>query len=96
MKVTEQRKVAEGNMRAAEDAVARLKAALAGVGATLPSLRIDLVSCASDATAPLVDLGRCGVGTALRLSEAPERMKRELEGENAQVKEGAEHAGRKV
>ncbi|MCX5397842.1 hypothetical protein [Streptomyces sp. NBC_00102] len=95
MKVTERRRAAEGNMRVAEEVVARLKTGLAGVGATLPSLRIDLVSCAGDATAPLVDLGRCTVETALRLSEALERMKREIDGENAQVKEGVEHVGRK-
>ncbi|WP_405458804.1 hypothetical protein OG786_16930 [Streptomyces sp. NBC_00101] len=96
MTVTEQRKAAEGNMRVAEEAVARLEAGLAGVGATLPSLRIDLVSCAGDATPPLVDLGRCTVETALRLSEVLERVKEELDGENAQVKEGVEDVGRRA
>ncbi|MFJ6849102.1 hypothetical protein ACIQM3_00980 [Streptomyces sp. NPDC091271] len=55
-------------MRAAEDAVARLRAGLAGVGVKLPSLRIDLVSCAGDEPTPLVDLGRCSLETATRLS----------------------------
>lgn len=35
----------------------------------LPSLRIDPVSCAGDEPAPLVDLGRCNIDTALRLCE---------------------------
>ncbi|MDX2623133.1 hypothetical protein ABZ516_08250 [Streptomyces sp. NPDC019826] len=34
----------------------------------LPSLRIDPVSCAGNEPAPLVDLGRCSIETALRLS----------------------------
>ncbi|WP_327116093.1 hypothetical protein OG206_14640 [Streptomyces sp. NBC_01341] len=55
-------------MRAAEDAVVRLKAGLAGVGVKLPSLRIDPVSCAGEEPVPLVDLGRCTLDVALRLS----------------------------
>ncbi|MEU9062569.1 hypothetical protein AB0D13_27835 [Streptomyces sp. NPDC048430] len=55
-------------MQAAEDAVARLRAGLAGVGVKLPSLRIDPASCARDEPAPLVDLGRCSLETAMRLS----------------------------
>ncbi|MFE9725431.1 hypothetical protein ACFYQ5_17980 [Streptomyces sp. NPDC005794] len=55
-------------MRAAEDAVARLRAGLAGVGVKLPSLRTDLASCARNEPTPLVDLGRCSVETALLLS----------------------------
>ncbi|MFC9947134.1 hypothetical protein [Streptomyces pratensis] len=68
MTATERRKEAAGRVRAAEDTVARLRAGLAGVGVKLPSLRIDPVSCAGDEPAPLVDLGRCSVETALRLS----------------------------
>ncbi|MDQ0794797.1 hypothetical protein [Streptomyces sp. B1I3] len=68
MTVTEQRKEAAGRVRAAEDAVARLRAGLAQVGVKLPSLRIDPVSCAGDEPTPLVDLGRCTIETALRLS----------------------------
>ncbi|MFF0074666.1 hypothetical protein [Streptomyces sp. NPDC005494] len=66
---TERRKEAAGRVRAAEDAVARLRAGFAGVGVKLPSLRIDPVSCAGNEPSPLVDLGRCSVETALRLSE---------------------------
>ncbi|MEV0021406.1 hypothetical protein AB0H45_04115 [Streptomyces atroolivaceus] len=68
MTATERRKEAAGRVRAAEDAVARLRDGLAGVGVKLPSLRIDPVSCAGDEPTPLVDLGRCSIETALRLS----------------------------
>ncbi|MEU0135152.1 hypothetical protein ABZ172_14175 [Streptomyces sp. NPDC006296] len=65
---TERRQEAAGRVRAAEDAVARLRAGLAGVGVKLPSLRIDPLSFAGSRPVPLVDLGRCSVETALRLS----------------------------
>ncbi|WP_103516484.1 hypothetical protein [Streptomyces sp. SM10] len=65
---TERHKEAVGRVRAAEDAVARLRAGFTGVGVKLPSLRIDPVSCAGNEPAPLVDLGRCSIETALRLS----------------------------
>ncbi|MFI2777925.1 hypothetical protein [Streptomyces sp. ALB3] len=68
MTATERRKETAGRVRAAEDAVARLRAGLAGVGVKLPSLRIDPVSFARDEPVPLVDLGRCSIETALRLS----------------------------
>ncbi len=68
MTATERRREAAGRVRAAEDAVARLRAGLAGVGVKLPSLRVDPVSCAADEPTPLVDLGRCSVETAMRLS----------------------------
>lgn len=68
MTATERRKEAAGRVRAAEDAVARLRAGLAGIGVKLPSLRIDPVSCAGDEPVPLVDLGRCSIETALRLA----------------------------
>ncbi|MCX4788368.1 MULTISPECIES: hypothetical protein [unclassified Streptomyces] len=69
MAIKERRRAAEGRVRAAEDAVARLKEGFSGVGITLPSLRIDPVTCAgSESSSPLVDLGRCNLDTALRLS----------------------------
>ncbi|SFY35755.1 hypothetical protein OH786_15125 [Streptomyces atratus] len=69
MTIKERHRAAEGRVQAAEDAVARLKEGFSGVGITLPSLRIDPVSCAgSDPVSPLVDLGRCNLDTALRLS----------------------------
>ena len=68
MTATERRKEAAGRVRAAEDAVARLRAGLAGIGVKLPSLRIDPVSCAGNEPVPLVDLGRCSIETALRLT----------------------------
>lgn len=68
MTATERRKEAADRVRAAEDAVARLRAGLASVGVKLPSLRIDPVSCAGNEPDPLVDLGRCSIETALRLA----------------------------
>jgi hypothetical protein len=56
-------------LRAAEEVVAQLRNELDGTGVTLPSLRVDLVSLASESdTYPLVDLGRCNLDTALRLA----------------------------
>lgn len=68
MTTTERRRVAAGGVREAEDAVETLRQGLKGVGLTLPSLRIDPASCAGNEPAPLVDLGRCNIDTALRLS----------------------------
>lgn len=68
MTATERRNEAADRVRAAEDAVARLRAGFAGVGVKLPSLRVDPVSCARNEPMPLVDLGRCSIETALRLS----------------------------
>ncbi|MFC3232149.1 hypothetical protein [Streptomyces nitrosporeus] len=67
MTATERRDEAAGRVRAAEDAVARLRAGLAEAGVKLPSLRVDPVSCAAREPLPLVDLGRCTVDTVLRL-----------------------------
>ena len=67
MTATERRKEAAGRVRAAEDAVARLRAGLAGVGVKLPSLRVDPVSCAGNEPSaagrprPVLDRdGACG------------------------------------
>ncbi|GAA3372734.1 hypothetical protein GCM10020367_29110 [Streptomyces sannanensis] len=54
-------------VRAAEEVVARLRQGLGEVGVTLPSLRVDPVSCASSDPLPLIDLGRCTPDMALRL-----------------------------
>ncbi|WNI23290.1 hypothetical protein [Streptomyces sp. ITFR-16] len=70
MTTTERHRAAAGGVREAEEAVVRLREGFAGVGVTLPSLRVDPVSCAGDASAVLVDLGRCNLETALRLSRA--------------------------
>lgn len=69
MEAMERRRAAADRVRMAEDAVERLKEGLAECGVKLPSLRIDPVSCAGDEPAPLVDLGRCNIDTALRLCE---------------------------
>lgn len=54
----------------AEAAVAELRDALARAGVTLPSLRLDPVSCAGADTRVLVELGRCTVETARRMAAA--------------------------
>ncbi|MFJ2025790.1 hypothetical protein [Streptomyces sp. V2I9] len=69
MEAMERRRVAVERVRTAEDAVERLKERFAGLGVKLPSLRVDPASCAGDEPAPLVDLGRCNIDTALRLCE---------------------------
>jgi len=55
-------------LRTAEEVVDRLRAGLGVVSVTLPSLRVDVVSSASEAPYPLIDLGRCNLDTALRLA----------------------------
>ncbi|MEV1077539.1 hypothetical protein AB0I98_04690 [Streptomyces sp. NPDC050211] len=54
----------------AEEAVKELRAALKNAGIILPSLRIDPASLAREAPCPLVELGRCSVEAALRLTAA--------------------------
>jgi hypothetical protein len=53
--------------RSVEQVVDQLRDELGRVGVTLPSLRVDPVSAASEAPYPLVELGRCNVDTAMRL-----------------------------
>lgn len=55
-------------LRTAEEVVAQLRDGLGVVSVTLPSLRVDPVSLASEMPYPLVDLGRCSLDTALRLA----------------------------
>ncbi len=55
-------------LRAAEEVVRQLQEGLEVVSVTLPSLRVDVVSLASEAPYPLVDLGRCNLDTAMRLA----------------------------
>ncbi|MFI2348630.1 hypothetical protein ACH492_16590 [Streptomyces sp. NPDC019443] len=55
-------------LRAAEEVVDQLRDGLGVVAVTLPSLRDDVVSLASEAPYPLVDLGCCNLDTALRLA----------------------------
>ncbi|GGO46925.1 MULTISPECIES: hypothetical protein [Streptomyces] len=55
-------------VRASEEGAARLRAELAEVGVVLPSLRVDPLTVASGGSYPLVDLGRCNLDTALRLT----------------------------
>ncbi|MEU5019654.1 hypothetical protein AB0G60_19890 [Streptomyces angustmyceticus] len=60
---------ARDRVRQAEGVMAELHAALQEVGITLPSLCVDPVSCASSVMAPLVELGRCNLDTAQRLTD---------------------------
>lgn len=54
----------------AETALGELREALTRAGITLPSLRLDTASYAEVNPRPLVELGRCNVGTARKLAEA--------------------------
>jgi len=56
-------------VRTTEEIVEALRAALKGVGAVLPSLRVDPVTGASEEPFALVDLGRCNVRTAEHLTD---------------------------
>ncbi|MFE7772765.1 hypothetical protein ACFU5O_02465 [Streptomyces sp. NPDC057445] len=58
------------HLQDAEAAVAELRDALARAGVTLPSLRLDPVSCAGRDPRLLVELGRCTVETARRIATA--------------------------
>ncbi|OEJ55759.1 hypothetical protein [Streptomyces agglomeratus] len=62
-------------LRAAEGVVAQLREGLGVVAVTLPSLRVDVVSLASEAPYPLVDLGRCNLDTAMRLAAVLQGLK---------------------
>ncbi|MDX3385098.1 hypothetical protein PV682_27000 [Streptomyces niveiscabiei] len=54
-----------------DEACTRLRNALEGVGITLPSLAVDQVSATHrDPAYHLLDLGRCNVDTATRLTAA--------------------------
>ncbi|MDT0319898.1 hypothetical protein [Streptomyces millisiae] len=52
----------------AESAVAEVREAFEAAGIVLPSLRVDLPSCAGEATRPLIDLGRCNLDLARKLA----------------------------
>ncbi|WUW87739.1 hypothetical protein OG595_18450 [Streptomyces sp. NBC_01451] len=60
--------MSDGRLLTTEEIVARLRAALEGVGVVLPSLGVDPVSGASREPFALVALGRCNVRTATRLA----------------------------
>ncbi|MGC4949018.1 hypothetical protein ACLQ2N_22835 [Streptomyces sp. DT224] len=72
MTTTERRRAAVAKIREAEELVAVLKERFARAGVKLPSLRIDLASCAGDDPAVLVDLGRCNLAAAQQLSRVLE------------------------
>ncbi|WP_432141264.1 hypothetical protein [Streptomyces sp. bgisy084] len=65
-----ERSAAGGRIRDAEQARDEMRAALKGVGITLPSLALDGVSLVGDLPRPLVDLGRGTPQRARRLAEA--------------------------
>jgi hypothetical protein len=54
--------------------VAQLRAGLDVVSVTLPLLRVDAVSLASNMPYPLVGPGRCNLDTALRLAAVLQRL----------------------
>ncbi|MCX4447714.1 hypothetical protein [Streptomyces sp. NBC_01789] len=68
MTTTERRRAAVARIREAEEVVELLRDGFARAGVKLPSLRIDAASCAGDDPAVLVDLGRCNLDAAVRLS----------------------------
>ncbi|WP_432108937.1 hypothetical protein [Streptomyces sp. AA1529] len=58
-------------LREAEGTHERLRAALAEAGIMLPSLRVDLASCADRSLrGALLELGGCNLATAEKLAEA--------------------------
>ncbi|WP_241827188.1 hypothetical protein [Streptomyces graminilatus] len=59
--------MSDGRLLTTDEIVARLRAALDGVGVALPSLGVDPVTGASSEPFALVSLGRCNVRTAMRL-----------------------------
>ncbi|MFI9031184.1 hypothetical protein [Streptomyces sp. NPDC053560] len=61
------RRSAAESIEDAEAAVRELREAFARVGVVLPSLRLDLISCAYETPRPLVEFGRCTVGTARKV-----------------------------
>jgi hypothetical protein len=64
------RSAASVDVEKAEEAVRELREALARAGIVLPSLRLDPLSIARDVPRPLIELGRCNVETARRISVA--------------------------
>ncbi|MGI5347920.1 hypothetical protein ACQEU8_06945 [Streptomyces sp. CA-250714] len=58
-------------LRDAEETCERLRIALAGAEIVLPSLRVDLASCATTGLrSPLLELGGCNLATAEKLAKA--------------------------
>ncbi|MFG2889144.1 hypothetical protein QOM21_24875 [Streptomyces sp. Pv4-95] len=57
-------------IKAVESATKELREALEREGIVLPSLRPDPVSCANEYMLPLVELGRCTIAVAQRLTAA--------------------------
>lgn len=62
------RRLSAEKIKEAEVAVGELREVLARIGVTLPSLRLDPISCAYERPRPLVEFGRCTVETAQRLT----------------------------
>ncbi|MET9857770.1 hypothetical protein ABZY93_00375 [Streptomyces smyrnaeus] len=58
-------------LREAEETCERLRVALVEADIVLPSLRVDLASCAdSTLRGPLLELGGCNLATAEKLAKA--------------------------
>ncbi|GAB2913747.1 hypothetical protein [Streptomyces mayteni] len=65
---TQRRQAAATRIADAESAAEEVREALEAAGIVLPSLRVDLASCAGEATRPLLDLGRCNLDLARKLA----------------------------
>ncbi|WP_327156351.1 hypothetical protein [Streptomyces tubercidicus] len=64
------RQAAGDRVREAERARDDLRDALKAAGVKLPSLGLDVASCAGSTPLALIDLGRCNLATARALSAA--------------------------
>ncbi|MGV2915440.1 hypothetical protein [Streptomyces alfalfae] len=67
---SESKRHAEVCVEQAEETLRELRAALAGRGITLPSLRIDAATIAREAPCPRIEFGGCSVDVAARLAAA--------------------------
>lgn len=70
MATTGRRQTATEKVRDAERARDELRDALRAAGVQLPSLGLDIASCAGPAPLALIELGRCNVETARALAAA--------------------------
>lgn len=70
MNTAGKRQSADGKVKDAERARDELRDALRAAGVKLPSLGLDIASCAGSAPLALIDLGRCNVETARALAVA--------------------------
>ncbi|MFG2227467.1 hypothetical protein [Streptomyces sp. NPDC048644] len=70
--MSERRRLEAERLGEAEEIVRVVDESLRELGVTLPSLRVDPVSCVMADPQPLIELGRCNLATARRLVEVLE------------------------